>query len=78
MLAQAYCICDGYDGCGADVGMQQKGYRNWKMLIFQRGKLGRMGGTKSRGCREHQRMLRMKFYITQIHLFSTVFFFHIF
>ena len=60
MLAQAYCICDGYDGCGADVGMQQKGYRNWKMLIFQRGKLGRMGGMGSCGCGEHQRMLRKK------------------
>ena len=64
MIAWAYCICDGYDGCGADVGMQQKGYGNRKMLIFQRGELGRMGGTKSCGCGEHWRMLGMKFYVT--------------
>ena len=55
VISQAYCICDWYDGWGADAGMQQKGYGNWKMLIFQRGELGGMGGTKSHGCREHRR-----------------------
>ena len=35
--------------------MQRKCYGNQRTLIFQRGKLGRMGGTKSCGCGEHQR-----------------------
>ena len=55
MIAWAYCICDGCDRCDADVGMRWKGYGNWKTLIFWRGKLGGMGGTKSCGCWEHQR-----------------------
>ena len=63
-IAQAYWVCDWYDGCGADTGMRQKCYRNWRTLIFQRGKLGGMGGMGSCGCGEHQRMLRKKFYIT--------------
>ena len=57
MIAQAYCIHNWYDGYGVDAGMQWKGYRNWKMLIFQRGELGEMDGTKSRACREHRRTL---------------------
>ena len=55
VMAQAYCIHEWYDGCGADAGMQWKGYRNWRTLIFQRGKLGGMGGTGSHGCGEHRR-----------------------
>ena len=55
MIAQAFCIHDRCDGCGADAGMRWKGYGNWKTLIFRRDELGRMGGTKSHGCGEHWR-----------------------
>ena len=57
VIAQAYCIHDWYDGCGADVGMWQKGYGNWRTLIFRRGKLDGMGVMGSHGCREHWRTL---------------------
>ena len=40
VIAQGYCIHDRYDVCGADAGMQQKGYGNQSALIFWRGKLG--------------------------------------
>ena len=57
VIAQAYCIRDWYDGCGADAGMWWKGYGNRRVLIFWRGELGEMGRTGSHGCGEHWRTL---------------------
>ena len=66
MIAHAYCICDGCDRCGADAGMQWKGYRNQKTLIFWRDELGGMGGQShvaAENIREHRRMFKVKFYV---------------
>ena len=45
MIAQAYCICDGYDRCGADAGMWWKDYRNWGTNILK-GQVGWNGWDK--------------------------------
>ena len=48
--------------------MWRKGYRDWRVLIFRRGELGRKVWKRSHVAAENigeqWRMLRMKFYIT--------------
>ena len=80
MIAQAYCICDRYDGCGADAGMWWKGYGTGRCWYFKGASWAEWVGRSHVAVEnivEHWRMLGMKFYVTHaqicMNLLHTIF-----